>query len=186
MLLASALVIAASWALTPPYEPRGSAAADEQAAKGETPAPGAEAALLRVIGELQEGHPVYARMNKNLADAIRAQPGEQRRLANMGPVKSVGYLGGGRAGLLPGTGIRFDRFRVTFQGQTLLWIIALGEHGVIDRLGFNKVGLPTPQDVMDGYASFPAGTRALRWAEQFAILLLLVPLLGRFVLRLRL
>jgi len=186
VLLASGLVIAASWVFTPPYEARRFVAEDEQAAKTQIATPGSEAALRRVIGEIQQGRPNYARMSKGLADALRRQPEAQKRVAAFGPVQAVGFLGGGRTGLLPGHGQRIDRFRVTFRNGMLIWVIALGQDGEIDTLAFNTTDPPTPRQVMDGYASFSAGVRTFRWAEQFAIMLLAVPLLGRFVLRLRL
>ena len=185
VLLASGLVIAVSWMLTPPYDASRLTEADRQASKNEMPAPGSEAALRQVIGEIQQGHPDYARMDKNLADAIRGDAQERKRLASFGPLQSVDYLGGGKAGLLPGTGFRFDRFRVTFRNGTLTWLISLGENNKIARMGFQSPDPPTPQQMMDGYASFPARVRIQRAAVQLGVLLG-AALFGRLALRLRL
>ena len=185
VLLASGLVIAASWMLTPPYDAGRLSEADRQASKNEVPAPGSEAALRRMIGEIQQGHPDYARMDKNLADAIRGDAQERKRLASFGPLQSVDYLGGGKAGLLPGTGFRFDRFRVAFRNGTLIWLVSLGESGKIARMGFQSPDPPTPQQMMDGYASFPASVRIQRAAVQLGVLLA-AALFGRLALRLRL
>jgi len=96
-------------------------------------------------------------------------------LAALGPMQSLHYVGG-----TP----RPDFYRVMFQRGSQLWGIYLGKNGLIE--GLNVERTPEAQDVMDGYASFSAGVRTMRWAEQFAIMLLVAPLLGRFVLRLRL
>lgn len=175
VLLAMGLVIAASWVLTPPFDPRGNERDVEQNLTRRPPTPGSEAALRQAIDDMQRGTPDYTHMSKEMADLTRTRLARFRQmLAALGPLQSLRYAGG-----TP----RPDFYRVTFQNGSQLWGIYIGNSSLIEGLNVEKA--PEPQDYIDGYASFSAGVRAMRWAEQFAILLA-AALFGRFALRLRL
>lgn len=197
VLLAAVPVMAAAWATTPPYNPEHDAALTAKAealqadeARKTLPAPKSEAALRRVIGEIQQGHPNYAGMTRGLADAVRQQlPRSRRILAERGPLRSVVYLGRERArSLLPGPGKLadppIDRYRVTFQNGSLWWVIS-ETGGVMKLLVFDAPEVPKPQDWIDSYASFPARERVERLVTQLGVLLL-AALFARLALRIRL
>jgi hypothetical protein len=176
VLLAVGLVVAATYAMTPSYDPKRAEAAEAKQAKKHPPSPGSEEALRRVIDETQRGQPDYARMNKNLSHVLRRQlPQAERLLARLGPLQSIAYLG---------KDSQNDRYRVTFLNGSLLGGISIGKSGIIERLRF-AAPRRSPQDWIDGYAAFSMRERAKRMATQFAILLAATAF-GRFALRLRL
>lgn len=91
--------------------------------------PGTEAALRRVIGEIQAGAPDYSRMSPALAAATRAQADAVKAaLAQLGPLKSVTFQGVGPGGA--------DIYLVAFEKGSLEWRIALGDGGQIVGLVF--------------------------------------------------
>lgn len=93
------------------------------------PAPGAEAALRRVIGELQRGAPDYSRMSLGLADAIRQSlSAGPNPFASLGELKSATFKGVGPGGA--------DIFIVGFDKGSDEWRIALDAAGVITGLTF--------------------------------------------------
>lgn len=70
----------------------------ERRFKDQTPAPGGEAALRRLIDELTNGMPNYDKMSSTFAPTIRQQLPELRKaLAQLGALQSVSFRGG-RAG----------------------------------------------------------------------------------------
>jgi hypothetical protein len=75
------------------------AAAFDKRYEDQTPAPGSEAAVRRMIAELQAGEPNYDLMSPGLADATRQQlTGIQSMLNGMGPLQSVIFKGVGPGG----------------------------------------------------------------------------------------
>jgi len=177
VLFAAALAIAAAYALKPPVSNvRQDAASVAARAQKRPAAPGGQEALTHVIAGIAQGQPDYSRLAPGLADAVRRQePGVQRRLAKLGALQSVSYVGGIN---------RMDLYRASFARGSSFWGIAL-DKGIIQGLVFLPPGLPTPQDWIDNYASFPWVERAVRMAEQFGILLA-AALFGRLAFRLRL
>jgi hypothetical protein len=175
VLMACGLVIAASWVLTPPFDAGENEREVEQHLTNRPPTPGSEAALRQAIVDMRRGQPDYARMSKEMADLTHVRLARFRQmLAALGPLQSLRYVGG-----TP----RPDFYRVNFQNGSQLWGIYIDKSGLTEGLNVEKA--PEPQDYIDGYASFSAGVRAMRWAEQFAILLA-AALFGRLALRLRL
>ncbi|RTE90638.1 glyoxalase superfamily protein [Bradyrhizobium sp. LVM 105] len=87
--------------------------------------PGTEAALRRLIESIASGQPNYGEMSADLAEATRKQlPRLQPGLAEMGPIKSIEFLGVGAQGQ--------DVYSVWHQGGAAShWHIALGTDGKI-------------------------------------------------------
>jgi Glyoxalase superfamily protein len=86
--------------------------------------PGTEAALRRLVEGLASGQPNYVEMSSGLAEATRKQlPRLQRGLAELGPIKSVEFLGVGAQGQ--------DVYSVWHQGGASHWHIALEADGTI-------------------------------------------------------
>jgi len=170
VLLAAELVIAVTWAGTSPYDVARELAAQETAAQGQTPAPGAEAVLRR---------------------SIAAQPQETGKLrprpdmAHLGPLQSIRYLGGFSSPPIPGLARRIDQFRATYRNGTLVWQITPAKNGAPERVAFYDPSPSTPQRVIKGFSSLPA----VIWKRQMTIVLgslLAFALIGRYVLRIRL
>lgn len=171
VMLAALAVVVITWMMAgTPYDPKREIAAEEAAAKGGVPMPGSEAALRRGIDEILAG---------------RRDPREREAMQKMGPLQSVRYLGGGKRGLLPWTGTPFDRFGMNFRNGRLGAVVAPGKDGALMLAGWGSDEPPTPQQVIEGYASFSAGVRAQRTAVQLGVLLL-AALIGRLIFRLRL
>jgi len=163
-LLFAGLVVAACYALKP------SANVEKRPAASHS-----QEVLSQSITALQQGRPNYARMDRELADQVRRNlAGAQKRLARVGPLMSLTYIGG--AGPM-------DVYRAQFAKGSLQWAISLDKNGSVKYLSFQEP--PTPQSWIDSYAAFPWSERIIRMAEQFGILLA-AALFGRFALRLRL
>ena len=97
--------------------------------KAQTPAPGGEATLRRLLGELQAGTPNYSLMSVGLANAIRQQlPMMQPELAKLGAVQSVTFKGVGPGGA--------DIYEVKFANGAQEWRIWLAPDGKIDSANF--------------------------------------------------
>jgi hypothetical protein len=98
------------------------AAAFDKRYMDQTPAPGSEAAVRRMIAELQAGTPNYDLMSPGLADATRQQlTGIQSMLNGMGPVQSVIFKGVGPGGA--------DIYQVNFEKASIdyrVWLSADG------------------------------------------------------------
>ena len=102
------------------------AAASEKRFKDQTPAPGSEAALRRLIEELRSGKPNYDHMSSALAAATRQQlPEIQSGLAELGALQSVTFKGVGPGGA--------DIYRVKFEKGSLDYRIWLGSDGKIEN-----------------------------------------------------
>jgi CubicO group peptidase (beta-lactamase class C family) len=90
--------------------------------KDQTAAPGSEAALRRMIGELQTGKPNYDLMSTGLANATRQQlPQLQPMITGLGALQSLSFKGVGPGGA--------DIYLVTFEKGALEYRIWLGADG---------------------------------------------------------
>lgn len=95
------------------------AAAFDKRFKDQTAAPGSEAAVRRMIGELVTGKPNYDLMSPGLADATRQQlPQLQSRFAGMGALQSVIFKGVGPGGA--------DIYQVNFEKGSIDYRVWLG------------------------------------------------------------
>ena len=98
----------------------------------ETPLPGTEVALRRMIETNARGQPDYDRYAPGLADAVRLQlPAVQARLAALGPIQSVTFRGPSMNG--------GDSFEVKFANGDLLWSISLTPDGKVGGANFSPV-----------------------------------------------
>jgi hypothetical protein len=103
------------------------AAAFDKRFKDQTAAPGSEAAVRRMIDELQLGKPNYDLMSPGLADATRQQlAGIQSMLNGLGALQSVTFKGVGPGGA--------DIYTVKFETGSLDYRVWLTPDGkVVDR-----------------------------------------------------
>ncbi len=91
--------------------------------------PGAEAALRRIIGEVQAGQVNYDELSPALADLTRAQlPAIKAMFAQFGALQSVTFKGADDQGV--------DVFTVKFANASTEWAILLDAKGVIVSLRF--------------------------------------------------
>jgi CubicO group peptidase (beta-lactamase class C family) len=105
------------------------AAAFAKRFKDQTPAPGGEAVLRRLIGELRLDKPNYDLMSPALAEATRQQlPGIHSKLAELGAVQSISFKGVGPGGA--------DIYRVKFANGSLDYRIWLMSDGKIESATF--------------------------------------------------
>jgi hypothetical protein len=101
------------------------AAAFDKRFKDQTAAPGSEAAVRRMIGELQTGKPNYDLMSPGLADATRHQlPQLQPMIAGMGALQSVVFKGVGPGGA--------DIYQLNFEKGSLDYRVWLGADGKVE------------------------------------------------------
>ena len=99
--------------------------------KDQTPAPGAEAALRRFLGELREGKPNYALLNPGLAGAVRQQlPDIQTNLVKLGALQAVKFKAVAPNGA--------DIYEVTFANGTQEWQLSVAPDGKIESALFRK------------------------------------------------
>ena len=201
IVAAAGIVVAATYALTPRFNQKQAEAPAATQAQKQPPSLASQLALRQAISEAQRGTD-YDRVRKRLARAlanvtpllriILAIQGygpvptnkeisdvvhdERQILANLGPLRSIAYLGRTTS---------FDRYRVTFQHGTALWLISLGKNGALEDSRFNPEGVPSPQEYIESYARPVMQARAVRLVMQLFILLV-VTAFGRFALRLRL
>ena len=105
------------------------AAAFDKRFKDQTAAPGSEAALRRMIEELQNGKPNYDRMSAGLANATRQQlPQLQSTITGLGALQSVKFTGVGPGGA--------DIYQVKFEKGSLEYRIWLAADGKIESTNF--------------------------------------------------
>jgi CubicO group peptidase (beta-lactamase class C family) len=98
------------------------AAAFDKRFKDQTAAPGSEAAVRRMINELQTGKPNYDLMSPGLAEVTRQQlPQLQSTIAGMGALQSVIFKGVGPGGA--------DIYQVNFEKGSIDYRIWLGADG---------------------------------------------------------
>ncbi len=101
------------------------AAAFDKRFKDQTPAPGSEDALRRMLEELRLGKPNYDLLSPGLAAATRQQlPQLQSMIVGMGPLQSVSFKGVGPGGA--------DIYQVKFEKGSLDYRIWLGPDGKIE------------------------------------------------------
>lgn len=165
ILLVAAPVIAVTWAQFSPYDVAGALAAREAAAKGQAPAPGAEAALRRHIAA--------------------QPPSRETDATKLGPPQSIGYLGSESEPAISGLPSRVDNFRVTYRTGTLVWRVGLGKKGAPDMVDYSNPEPPTPAQMIARFSFVRPSRVWFVMATKFA-LLLGVAMIGRFVLRIRL
>jgi CubicO group peptidase (beta-lactamase class C family) len=102
--------------------------------KDQTAAPGSEAALRRMIEELQTGNPNYDLMTPGLADATRQQlPQIMKALSGFGALQSLTFKGVGPGGA--------DIYLVKFASGALEYRIWLAPDGKIENTNFRP---PSP------------------------------------------
>lgn len=202
ILFAAGIVVAATYALTPRFNPKKAEAAAAIQAEIQPPSLASQLALRQTISETQRGAD-YDRVrraslqaranlnqlqriilaiagvgpvptNKEILDAVRR---EKLIMADLGPLRSITYLGRTTS---------FDRYRVTFQHGAALWYISLGKNGALEAARFNTEGLvASPQLYIENYARPALQEGSARLVMQLCILLV-VAAFGRFALRLRL
>jgi hypothetical protein len=162
VVLAAGLVIAVTWARFSPYDLAGDLAAREAAAKGQAPAPGAEAALRRHIAA--------------------PPPSRGTDVTKLGPPQSIGYLGS-----VSESANRIDNFRVTYRDGILVWRLGLVKKGAPDMVDYYNPKPPTPAQTIIAFSHASASPSRVCFvmATKFA-LLLVVAAMSRFVLRIRL
>jgi CubicO group peptidase (beta-lactamase class C family) len=98
--------------------------------RNQTPVPGTESELRRLIAEMQAGTPDYARMSPELAETVRAKLASGHSLPkSLGAVQSMQFESVSPAGL--------DVYDVKFEHGTVQWRIKLGPDGKIWISGFN-------------------------------------------------
>jgi len=108
------------------------AVAMAQRMKDQKPAPGSEAALRKLIADVQTGKPDYGMMSQGLADATRAQlAGMQKIFSDLGAVQSVTFRSVGPAGP--------DIYQVKFEKGAQEWRIWMSPDGKVDAANFRAV-----------------------------------------------
>jgi CubicO group peptidase (beta-lactamase class C family) len=113
------------------------AAAFDKRFKDQTAAPGSEAAVRRMIGELQTGKPNYDLMSPGLAEVTRQQlPQLQSMIVAMGALQSVIFKGVGPGGA--------DIYQVNFEKGSIDYRIWLGEEGKTESANLRPSEYPTP------------------------------------------
>ena len=105
------------------------AAAFNKRFKDQTTAPGTEAAVRALVGDLQTGKPNYERMSPGLADATRQQlPDLHPMIVKMGALQSVIFKGVGPGGA--------DIYQVNFEKDSIDYRVWLEEDGKIESAYF--------------------------------------------------
>lgn len=99
--------------------------------KDQTPAPGGEAVLRRVIEELRQGKPNYDLMSPNMAAVTRQQlTGLQASIVTLGAVQSVAFTRVTAGGA--------DVYRVKFDNGAVEWTITVGPDGTLQSAVFGR------------------------------------------------
>ena len=97
--------------------------------KDQTAAPGTEAAVRELIGDLQTGKPDYERMSPDLADATRQQlPDLHPMIVKMGALQSVIFKGVGPGGA--------DIYQANFEKDSIDYRVWLGAGEKIESANF--------------------------------------------------
>jgi len=92
--------------------------------EGQTPTPGGEAALRRLIAGIASGTPDYQELSPELAGAVRRQlPRLQPSLSHLGAGQSIDFRGIGNQG--------WDLYDVKHEHGTSQWRISLGADGIL-------------------------------------------------------
>jgi CubicO group peptidase (beta-lactamase class C family) len=115
-------------------------AAFDKRFKDQTAAPGSEAAVRRIIGELQTGNPNYDLMSSELANVTRRQlPQLHSMIAALGALQSVIFKGVGPGGA--------DIYQVNFEKGSIDYRIWLGDDGEIANANERASEYPAPTAV---------------------------------------
>jgi hypothetical protein len=113
------------------------AAAFDKRFKDQTAAPGSEAAVRRMIGELQTGKPNYDLMSPGLAEVTRQQlPQLQSMIVAKGALQSVIFKGVGPGGA--------DIYQVNFEKVSIDYRIWLRADGKTESANLRPSEYPTP------------------------------------------
>jgi CubicO group peptidase (beta-lactamase class C family) len=105
--------------------------------KDQTAAPGSEAAVRRMIGELQTGKPNYDLMSPELSEVTRQQlPQLEPMIAAMGALQSVIFKGVGPGGA--------DIYQVNFEKGSIDYRIWLGADGKAENANLRPSEYPVP------------------------------------------
>jgi CubicO group peptidase (beta-lactamase class C family) len=111
------------------------AAVFQKRLKDQTAAPGSEAAVRRLIAELQAGKPNYDLMSPGLADATRQQlTGIQSMLNGMGALQSVVFKGVGPGGA--------DIYQINFEKASIDYRVWLSADGKVDSANMRPSDYP--------------------------------------------
>jgi len=110
------------------------AAAFAKRLKNQTPAPGSDIALRKMIEDLQSEKPSYSLLNPGLAAMVSQQlPQTQSTLAKLGALQSMTFKAVGPAGP--------DIYTVKFESGALEYRVWLGANGKIDSANYHPVVL---------------------------------------------
>lgn len=110
------------------------AAAFAKRLKDQTPAPGSDIVLRKMIADLQSEKPTYSLLNTGLATMVSQQlPQTQSTLAKLGSLQSMTFKAVGPAGP--------DIYTVKFENGALEYRIWLGANGKIDSANYHPVVL---------------------------------------------
>jgi hypothetical protein len=113
------------------------AAAFDKRFKDQTAASGSEAAVRRIIGELQTGRPNYDLMSPRLTEVTRQQlPQLQPMIRAMGALQSVIFKGVGPGGA--------DIYQVNFEKGSIDYRIWLGADGKAENANLRPSEYPVP------------------------------------------
>ncbi len=113
------------------------AAAFDKRFTDQTAAPGSEAAVRRMIGELQTGKPNYDLMSPGLAEVTRQQLSQlQSMIVGMGTLQSIVFKGVGPGGA--------DIYQVNFEKGSIDYRIWLGADGKTESANLRPSEYPTP------------------------------------------
>lgn len=94
--------------------------------RSQSPSPGTEPALRRLIEGIRTGNPNYEEMGQGLAEATRQQlPNLHRDVSAAGPIQSIRFIGVGNMGA--------DVYVVQHEHRTMYWRIGLDSLGKISR-----------------------------------------------------
>ena len=100
--------------------------------KDQTPAPGSEAALRKMIEDIRLGKPDYDTMSSGLAAAVRQQlPQNQSTIIGLGAIQSVTFKGVGTASP--------DIYQVKFEKGSLKYRIWLSPDGKVESSNFRPL-----------------------------------------------
>jgi bla regulator protein BlaR1 len=99
--------------------------------RNQTPTPGSEAALRRVIDGVLAGTPNYNEMTPRLAERVKQSITSNTAFnVGIGAVRSIEFRGVGSSGC--------DVYEVHQEGGTSNWIISLDPNGLIEKVGFYR------------------------------------------------
>jgi|SRR5579871_2584082 len=103
--------------------------------KDQTPAPGGEAAVRKMIEGIRTGRPDYGSMSAGLAEATRQQlPDMQAEISKLGAIQSMTFKGVGPGGA--------DIYLFGFEKGGLEYRIGLGVNGKVEGANFRPATIP--------------------------------------------